>query len=71
MTGRELIEWIHKNNAEDLECVVQYRDSGGDYGGGELLERPMQANYRRDPDGHPYDVEINYTCGLARNCIVF
>lgn len=71
MSGRELIEWIHKNSAEDLECVVQYRDGGGNYSGGEVMEAPSLANYERDPDGHPYDVTIDYVYGLAKNCIVF
>ena len=32
MTGRELIEWIEKNKAEDKEVIIQHRDSGGFYG---------------------------------------
>lgn len=72
MTGRELIDWIHKNNAEDLECVVQYRDGGGGYYGiGEIMEAPSLANCERGPDAHPYDMMIDYVYGSAQNCIVF
>ena len=71
MTGRELVEWIQSNHAEDLDCIFQYRDGGGSYSGGELVETPCIANYERDPDGHPYDVEIDYTYRKTHNCIVF
>lgn len=71
MTGKELIEWIQEHKAEDMDCVVQYRDSGGSYYGGELVEPPQFATYKRDPDGHPYDVDISYRMGLLPNCIVF
>ena len=37
MTGRELIEWIVKNNAEDKEIIIEHRDSGGSYGTAERL----------------------------------
>ena len=33
MTGQELIDWIKENNAEKMQVVVQYRDSGGMYPG--------------------------------------
>ena len=71
MTGADLIKWIQDNNAEGKECIVQYRDSGGDYNGGEMLERPCLANFRTDDDGHPYDVQISYIDCLTHNCIVF
>ena len=35
MTGRELKEWIEKNNVLDMEFTAQCRDSGGDYIGEE------------------------------------
>ena len=31
MTGQKLIDWIRENHAEEMEVVVQYRDSGGIY----------------------------------------
>lgn len=31
MTGADLIKWIHENHAENLEVLVQHRDSGGLY----------------------------------------
>ena len=31
MTGNELIDWIKEHHAEDMQVVVQYRDSGGIY----------------------------------------
>ena len=69
MTGRELIDWIHKNNAEDLECVVQYRDDGGCYSGGEVMKWPVLANYKCEYT--PYDVKISYGSMPQKNCIVF
>lgn len=33
MKGYELIDWIKKNNAEDKNFVVQYRDRYGDWTG--------------------------------------
>ena len=33
MTGRELVQWILANKAEDKPFEVQYRDDGGDYSG--------------------------------------
>lgn len=71
MTGKELIEWIKENNAEDLECIIQYRDGGGLYNGGELMEHPSKAHFELDADGHPYDVDISYIYDLSVNCIVF
>lgn len=39
MTGRELIEWIIENEAEDAVVTVGYRDDGvAYYGVGEDLE---------------------------------
>ncbi len=37
MTGRELIEWIVENNAEDKEVIIEHRDSGGSYHTAERL----------------------------------
>lgn len=31
LTGKELIEWIHANHAEDLQVLVEHRDGGGSY----------------------------------------
>ena len=33
MTGQELIDWIKQYHAEEMNVVVQYRDSGGIYPG--------------------------------------
>lgn len=71
MKGRELIAWIQHQKAEGLECVLQYQDSGGCYSGGEVVEAPQLAVYKRDSEGHPYNVEISYNSGLTPNCIVF
>lgn len=70
MTGRELTEWITKHDALDKECIIQYRDGGGCYTGGEIADKPTFAFYKRDPDGHPYDVAITYGNGLTPNCFV-
>ena len=68
MTGKELIEWIQYNNAEDLECVVQYRDGGGSYYGGEIVDAPMFAVCKHE-EGFD-NVDITYSSGLTPNCFV-
>lgn len=68
MKGKELIEWIQHNHAEDLECVIQYRDSGGSYYGGEIVDAPILASYKQD--ANVYDVDITYSSGLTPNCFV-
>lgn len=40
MTGRELIQWIIDNDAQDLTVEVQYRDSGGYYFGTDADIKP-------------------------------
>ena len=73
MKGKELIRWITEHNAEDFDIVVQYRDGGGDYHGGELVEDPTLANYKQDDADRWYDLEILYdygACDRPANCIV-
>lgn len=69
MTGRELIDWIRRNHAEECLVVVQWRDGGGDYRGGEVVDAPQFA--RVMGTGVPYDtaLEITYTID-AKNAIV-
>lgn len=67
MTGQELINWITEHKAQDLQCVIQYRDSGGPYTGGEIIDEPIMASFKGQYD---YDVEITYDNGLNPNCIV-
>ena len=38
MTIKELYDWAVKNNAEELNIEIQYRDGGGYYVGTEALE---------------------------------
>lgn len=71
MKGKELIEWIQQNNAEDLECAVQYRDGGGSYPGGEVVEEPILALIKRPRQPDVYDIEIVYHSKRKPNCIVF
>ena len=56
MTGRELIDWIRDSHAEDMDVVVQYRDGGGDYIGGGIVNEPVLANVRGA--GIPYSDEV-------------
>ena len=58
MIGRELINLIRKNHAEDMTVLVQYRDAGGDYYGGEKAE--FQLAYGRLVGGYGYEWEIKY-----------
>lgn len=38
MTIKELYEWAKKNNCEEYEVEIQYRDDGGYYTGTDDLE---------------------------------
>ena len=73
MTVRELYQWAEKRNAIDFPIVVQYRDSGGDYHGGELLGSiasayyPCLAEARMDSQGFS---DINYGNGKPVNAVV-
>lgn len=69
MTGRELIKWIQDNHAEDKKVIVQYRDSGGTYYGGEVMQMPMLAYYH-DDHGDGIDVYIEYSNLRKQNCMV-
>lgn len=54
MTGRELIEWIVKNNAEDKEVIIEHRDSGGSYRTAERLgefSEPTLVKFSEGSDG--------------------
>lgn len=73
MTVRELYQWAEKCGAIDFPIVVQYRDSGGDYPGGELLGSiascyyPCLADVRMDSQGFS---DINYKNGKPANAII-
>ena len=69
MTGRELIKWIQDTHAEDKQVIVQYRDAGGTYYGGEVMEMPMLAYYH-DDHGDGIDVYIEYSKLRKQNCMV-
>lgn len=67
MTGKQLIAWITEHHAEDMTVVIQFRDGGGYYRGGETLEAPCLANAKgRSVD----DLEISYRADLVPNAIV-
>lgn len=70
MTGRELIDWIVANKAEDMPVAVQYRDGGGNYTGGEFIASPTLANVCGS--GLPDDdmVDISYDKFSPQNAIV-
>jgi hypothetical protein len=70
MTGQELIDWIIEHGAQDMECIVQYRDSGGSYLGGETIEHPVMASFKGTSIPYSNDVEITYGNGLNPNCVV-
>ena len=61
MTGKELIDWIVDFHAEDIDIVVQYRDGGGNYIGGEIVNQLILANVRSS--GIPYSDEVIITYG--------
>ena len=70
MNGLDLIKWIIDNDALYKHCVIQYRDSGGSYNGGEIANCPELDFFERDADGHPYDVNIEYRTNKNTNCFV-
>ena len=41
MTVKELYEWAKRNNAEDLDIEIQYRDGGGCYSGTDICNEPV------------------------------
>ena len=45
MTGRELINWIIKNHAEEKEILIEHRDEGGSYHTAERLEKPSFCTF--------------------------
>ena len=47
MTIKDLYEWAIKNNCENYEVEIQYRDSGGCYSGTEDL-RESEIEIDRD-----------------------
>ena len=51
MTGRELIELIQKNHAEDMPVVIHYRDPAGGYSIGEDAEFAMERAVMNDETG--------------------
>ena len=76
MTGRELIALIQDCHAEDMQVVVQYRDAGGTYPGGETVGGLQGESYpclAHITPSRVYDdasVEITYRGGLTPNAIV-
>ena len=72
MTGIQLINWIIENKAEDMYVAVQFRDGGGSYQGGELVDTdsghgtPCLAHIRCDSAGM---ADITYG-GLTPNAII-
>lgn len=70
MTGRELIEWIKSNNAEDMLVAVQYRDDGGDYSGGEFISHPTLAHTWGTGIAYDERIEIDYARIYPANTIV-
>ena len=56
MTGQELINWIVEHNAQDMQCVVRYRDDRNTYEEGSISKTPMFASYKAYDA--PYDDEV-------------
>lgn len=60
MTGKELIEFIQENHAEDLLVCVQYRDGGGFYSGADDAT-PLMGHVTKQVDANNYDdYDITY-----------
>ena len=51
MTVKELYEWAKKNNAENFDIEIQYRDGGGYYSGTDDCDPEICDRE------HPYNTE--------------
>lgn len=69
MTGRELIKLIQDNHAEDMPVVIQYRDAGGTYPGGEEAEFYL-AYGECFRESYEYDIKYDKVEGQKPNVIV-
>ena len=59
MTGKDLIEWIENNKAEDLEVLIEHRDSGGTYRTAERLGEyiePCLVEFDQEVNGTIYKI---------------
>lgn len=59
MTGNELIQWIVDNKAQDMEILIEHRDSGGTYRTAEHLGEyggPKLVLYRDESYGTIYTI---------------
>lgn len=67
MTGQELINWIVEHNAQDMQCVVQYRDDSNAYleplnrwNEGSISKTPVLASYKAYDAPYDNEVEIKF-----------
>ena len=54
MTGKELIKWITDNHAEDMQVLIEHRDSGGTYHTAECLgefQKPVKCAFANESYG--------------------
>lgn len=51
MTGADLKKWIQDNHAENLEFIIEHRDSGGSYWTAERLEKPVLCSFSNESYG--------------------
>lgn len=62
MTGADLIKWIHDNQAEQLQVLIEHRDEGGSYRSAEHLgeqQEPALCNYGDELYGTIRKFEFN------------
>ena len=59
MKGYELIDWIIKNNAEDKNFVVQYRDCHGDWTGTEEPYLKVKTTLKYNDETLKWNNEID------------
>ena len=53
MTGKDLTQWIKDNNAEDLQIIIEQRDSGGTYHTAERIgehSEPRLVDFKDNKD---------------------
>ena len=62
MKGKDLINWIIENHAEDMQVLIEHRDSGGTYRTAEHLgefQEPMLCSYANESYGVIETIKYN------------
>ena len=64
MKGKELIQWIQDNNADELEVLIEHRDEGGSYHTAEHLGEinlPVKCSFGDELRGTIHTIKYGET----------